>query len=312
MTSHADWKAAVEREIAGTPFERVMHKTGRTEALYTSLSRADEVLAKEVHALIVEPRPLVRTKVTLDNEHIGLSPALAIALQLGSADLASDENVTFSVPIGTDIWTEVAKLRALRLGWAKLQLARNRTLKWAHIVATGMSPALTLREPWVNLLRNAHVAFAALVGGADDFVLAPFDYGYRPHSELGRRIALNVRHVLEEEGRVAKVKDPAHGSFAIESMMCGILRQAWSILELIDAAGGYESFVLTGAMRALVDDDHSDRREALRAGAVKITGITSFADCAPEELNGYPGSVLGEPVPALMQWSDEAAIKGGA
>ncbi len=324
MTSFAAWKAAVEKEIDGASFDDVMIKRllggTRREALHTSLSDADVILAKEAHALIVEPRPpadlsaLPPARASLDEglARFGIGPALQLAMHLASADAWSDRdsNVTFEVSIGSDIWTEVAKLRALRLGWAKLQVLRKRTPKWAHIIATSVSPALTLREPWVNLLRNAHVAFASIVGGADDVVLVPFDIGYRPQSELGRRMVHNVRRLIEHEGQLAKVKDPAHGSFAIEALSCQLLRHAWAILERIDSAGGYAAFHASGALHALCDADIAERTKLIRSGALNVTGITAFVDRDPEKLGGYPTSVLGVADPQSMEWTCEAAIDG--
>jgi hypothetical protein len=323
MSSYEEWKNAALRELGGTSFAGLpqMFRSHDVDPLYTALSPADEALAKEAHALICEPRPpidaghvpSIRQAIDDATGQIHVGPVLALAVHLAEADSRSrqgGEPQIFEVPLGGEIWIEVAKLRALRLGWAKLQVLRKRTPTWAHLIATGASPMLTLREPWVNLLRNAHVVFAAMVGGADDVVLAPFDYGYEPPSELGRRMVDNVRHVLEEEGLLTKVKDPAHGSFAVESLTCTLLREAWKILERIENEGGYPAFVASGALSALYEAESEQRKKELATGLPALTGITSFADHAPEALRGYPTSVLGTPNREKLDWTIEA--KGDA
>ncbi len=319
MSSYAAWKAAALRELGGTSLEEFPQapRSLYVDPLYTALSPADEALAKEAHALVCQPRPPIAPRHVppihraIENAISGiqLGPVLQLAVQLARADSCPQqvgEAQTFEVPIGGDIWVEVAKLRALRLGWAKLQVVRKRTPTWAHIIATGVSPMLTLREPWVNLLRNAHIVFAAMVGGADHIVLAPFDYGHAPPSELGGRMVDNVRRVLEEEGLLTKVKDPAHGSFAVESLTCTLLRDAWKILERIENEGGYSAFVASGALSALYEAEFAQRKEELASGIPTITGITSFVDRAPEALNGYPTSVLGTPNREKLDWTFEA------
>ena len=79
---------------------------------------------------------------------------------------------------------------------------------------------LSRYDPWVNLLRGTIACFAAGVGGADAITVEPYDLLVEPGtvSELGRRMARNTQIILIEESHLAKVIDPAGGSWYVESL----------------------------------------------------------------------------------------------
>ena len=59
-------------------------------------------------------------------------------------------------------------------------------------------------------------AFAAGVGGADAVTVAPFDAALGLPTPFSRRIARNTQALLVEESHVARVIDPAGGSWYVE------------------------------------------------------------------------------------------------
>ena len=82
-------------------------------------------------------------------------------------------------------------------------------------------------DPWVNMLRTTVASFAAGVGGADAVSVLPFDTALGLPDAFSRRIARNTSSLLISESHVAKVVDPAGGSYAVEKMTDDLANSAW-------------------------------------------------------------------------------------
>ena len=131
--------------------------------------------------------------------------------------------------------------------------ARRRAV---HAVA---SPTMyTRRDPYVNLLRGTLAGFAAGVGGADAVTVAPFDAALGASTPFSRRIARNTQSLLVMEAHLARVIDPAGGSWFVESLTDGLARAAWAFFQELEAAGG--------AVAALDSGLVAERTAAVRAG----------------------------------------------
>lgn len=137
---------------------------------------------------------------------------LRAALRSGAA--------AFLVPVDTLYFQEIAKFRALR---------RLFDHEIRVVAITGMTHQ-TLYDPHVNLLRATTGAMAAILGGCDALIVRPFDEVRGERGELGRRLARNTQHLLREESHFDVLRDPAAGSWYIESLT----------QELVDAARGDE------------------------------------------------------------------------
>ena len=76
--------------------------------------------------------------------------------------VAAAELVGFSLSVGRDVLVEIAKLRALRVVWAKVLAAAGvaAPAPWIHAVSSEREMAR--RGPWNNLLRGTTGAFAAI------------------------------------------------------------------------------------------------------------------------------------------------------
>src|SRR3954470_7581978 len=96
----------------------------------------------------------------------------------------------------------------------------------------------TRRDPWVNLLRTTVACFAAGVGGSDVVTVQPFDAALGLPDRFSRRIARNTQNLLVEEGSLARVLDPAGGSWYVESLTEDLAQAAWAWFTEIERAGG--------------------------------------------------------------------------
>ena len=146
----------------------------------------------------------------------------------------------FVVGIGANLFAEVAKFRALRMLWAQVVEAfggdaeAQKINLYAH---TGMLDKSEL-DPYVNMLRTTVEAFAGAVSGIDGMHIAPFDATARPPDAFSRRIARNQHLVLQQEANLARLVDPAGGSWYVEYLTQEITKAAWAIFQQIEAASG--------------------------------------------------------------------------
>ncbi|MBL7873957.1 MAG: hypothetical protein JNM78_20255 [Cyclobacteriaceae bacterium] len=146
-------------------------------------------------------------------------------------ELISDQNnlkqvigcIAFSVSIGTDIFLEIAKLKALRNLWYQIQGAFGVTeMIPLHIHARSAVWSKEAFQPHGNMIKSTVAAISAIAGGCDSITLEPEG---NDHTE--NRIALNVSSILREESYLSKVADPTAGSYYIDSLVAVLSEKAW-------------------------------------------------------------------------------------
>jgi methylmalonyl-CoA mutase len=137
---------------------------------------------------------------------------------------------------------------------------------------------LSAYDPWVNLLRNTVACFAAGTGGADAVTVLPHDRvsAGPSSSDLGRRLARNIQALLLEESHLARVIDPAGGSWYVESLTDELARAAWEWFQQIEAGGGMVAALTQGLVQARLDATWQARLARLASGADPITGVSEF------------------------------------
>jgi methylmalonyl-CoA mutase len=211
--------------------------------------------------------------------------------------------------VGRNVFTGIAQLRALRLLWSKVLTAWG-VAPPAPEVHVALNPSMLTRlDPWVNLLRGSHGAFAALVGGADVLEVAPFDSALGVPEALGRRIARNTPLVLTEESHLGRVADPAGGSFFLEQLTDTLARQAWARFRSVEGAGGLLASMRRGGPQRELFADARKRGNAIGHRKVPITGVSEFALPTEPVLQRRPhptppGSPGIDPVPLRSDAAD--------
>lgn len=128
--------------------------------------------------------------------------------------------IYFKLSIGQDFFTEIAKVRTLRL-------MTNRVLEeykcYSPIAINGFLDTAhwQLVDQENNLLRASSSTCAAVIGGYDELYIPPFKEG-------GERLSLNIHHLLKEEAYLNKVLDAASGSYFIEYLTHELIKKSWS------------------------------------------------------------------------------------
>lgn len=192
---------------------------------------------------------------------------------------AATGQIEFRVAVASDVFMEIAKLRALRWLWAEIVRAAGGSddAARAPIHAVTSPRTRTRRDPWVNMVRDTTQAFAAHVGGADAVTTTGFDALWGPSDPLARRIALNAQVLLDEEAHVTRVADPAGGSWYAEALTDALARAAWEAFSAIEREGGMQGALASGRAAREIDEVARTRLARIAGRELAIIGVNEFA-----------------------------------
>jgi methylmalonyl-CoA mutase len=279
---------------------RIIHNAGGSEAqeLAFTLAAAVDVL-----------RALEATGLTLD---------------------AARTLIYFRLAADADEFLTIAKFRAVRKLWARVEAACGLTPEPTIVHAETAWRMMTRRDPYVNMLRATIAVTAAGVAGADAISVLPHTAALGLPDGLARRVARNIQLVLLEESNLDKTADPAAGSGAIEKLTEEICGAAWSQFQAIDAAGGawaaLEQGLIqreVGKVRAMREAAAAKRKDAMtgasdypnlheRHSSVLAPASMQKASDAKASIEPLPSIRLAAPFEALRDKSDQALAKQGA
>jgi methylmalonyl-CoA mutase len=247
-------------------------------------------LAVEVAARTPNLRTLLASGPTVadaggsEAQEIGylLGTATAYLRELTEAGLSVDgaaRQIELEVAADVDIFTTIAKIRALRFTWAAVLQQSGVAFDGdhdgiVHISAVSSYRTLTVVDPWVNLLRGTAACLGAVLGGADTVTIAAFDGVDAQPGPLGRRLARNTQLILADESGIGRVLDPAGGSWYVESLTDALAAKAWEVFQRIEAAGGPRAAMPDLAEQIAAVAAQRDRAIARRRRP--ITGVSEF------------------------------------
>jgi methylmalonyl-CoA mutase len=184
----------------------------------------------------------------------------------------------FRLSASADQFTTIAALRAARRLWDRVGEASGaapgaRAMRQHAVTSDVMT---TRHDPWVNMLRTTVACFAAGVGGADVVTVQPFDAALGLPDAFARRIARNTQNLLVEEGHLARVLDPAGGSWYVESLTEDLAQAAWAWFTEIERAGGLPAALRSGLVGDRIAAAWAERSERLAHRTDAITGVSEF------------------------------------
>jgi len=212
-----------------------------------------------------------------------LAFALALAVDylraLESGGIALDRAraaISFRLVADADQFLTIAKFRALRLLWSRVEAACGLTPKPLFVAAESAWRMLTQRDPYVNMLRATMATFAAGLAGANAVTVLPHTLALGLPDAFARRVARNTQLILLEESNLAKVADPAAGSGGIESLTKDLCEAGWSLFQAIEKSGG----AFAALQQGLIQDKVETTRKARAANIAKrkdvLTGASQF------------------------------------
>ncbi|MFC7326349.1 methylmalonyl-CoA mutase family protein [Marinactinospora rubrisoli] len=221
------------------------------------------------------------------------------AAGLPLADAAA--RLEFRFAATADQFLTIAKLRAARAMWHRVTEVcglpeRHRAMRLHAVTSAAM---MTRRDPYVNMLRTTLAAFAAGVAGADAVTVRPFDDALGLPDDFARRIARNTQTLLLEEAHVARVADPAGGSFYVERLTAELYAKGWAYLQRLEAAGGAAAALSSGLVAEDLREMWQRRRADLAHRRTPLTGVSEFPDLAEPAVRREPAPDVPAAAPAL-------------
>ena len=239
--------------------------------------------------------------------------------------------IEFRLSADADQFLTVAKFRALRALWARVEQACGLTPRPAFISADTAWRMMTRRDPWVNMLRTTIAAFSAGIGGADALTVLPFTSPIGLPDRFARRVARNAQLLLLEESNIARVADPTAGSGGIEALTENLCRAAWALFQEIEQAGGAPAALEKGLIQDKVAKVRAEHEAATAHRKDVLTGTTDYPNLGETDVQvldikpvplGQPVANfkypplqpirLAEPFERLRDASDRMLAKSGA
>jgi methylmalonyl-CoA mutase len=258
--------------------------------------------------------------------------AVAYLRALSDAGVALDvarRMIFFRLAADADEFLTIAKFRALRKLWARIEQASGLTPQPAFVSAQTAWHMMTKHDPYVNMLRTTIAVTAAGVGGADAISVLPFTLAIGLPDRFARRVARNMQLILLEESNLYRVADPAAGSGGIEALTGEIAQTAWNLFQEIEAAGGAGKAIPQGLLQKKVAETRAARQTNVARRKDAITGTSDYPNLGelpvkvldvphvtlPAESASFeplPSTRLAEPFEALRDASDRFFAKTGA
>jgi methylmalonyl-CoA mutase len=208
-----------------------------------------------------------------------LATAVAYLRALEGAGVALDDAnsmVYARLSADADQFLTMAKFRALRLLWARIEQSCGLAPKPLFIAADTAWRMLTQRDPYVNMLRATMATFSAGLGGANAISVLPHTLALGLPDPFARRTARNTQLVLQEESNLAKVSDPAAGSGGIETLTQQLCEAAWSLFQETEQAGGIFTSLAQNLIQRKVAATRAVREINIARRKEVLTGASEF------------------------------------
>ncbi|MFE6619210.1 methylmalonyl-CoA mutase family protein [Streptomyces sp. NPDC008086] len=273
-------KEAARGNLGGDPLGHEA-RTGKPSA-FAPVAALARLCAEEypgLRALTVDALPYHEAGGSAAQE-LGSSLATGVAYlrELTEAGLTVEQacaQLEFRYAATADQFLTIAKLRAARRLWARVtEVCGAPTAQVQHAVTSPVM--MTRRDPWVNMLRTTVATLAAGVGGADAVTVLPFDHALGLPDAFARRIARNTSTILIEESHLARVIDPAGGSWYVESLTDELARAGWEFFQRIEQAGGQAAVLRSGQLRQDLAATWEARSGKLAKRREPVTGVSEF------------------------------------
>ncbi|MCO5129887.1 MAG: methylmalonyl-CoA mutase subunit beta [Xanthobacteraceae bacterium] len=212
---------------------------------------------------------------------------LAFVLATGVAYLRALEQAGLSLEQARDViearlsadadqFLTMAKFRALRLLWARVEDACGLAPKPLFVTGETAWRMLTRRDSDVNMLRATIATFAAGLGGANAVSVLPHSLAVGLPDAFARRVARNTQLILLEESNLARVADPAAGSGGIETLTRQLCDSAWALFQEIEKAGGAFAALQAGLIQSQVATVREARAGDIARRKAVVTGVSEF------------------------------------
>jgi len=217
---------------------------------------------------------------------IELAYTLADGLEYIKTGIASGMDIDSFAPrlsffwaIGMDHFSEIAKMRAARMLWAKIvkdfnpKNPKSLALR-THCQTSGWS--LTEQDPFNNVARTAIEAMAAALGGTQSLHTNALDEAIALPTDFSARIARNTQIYIQEETKITKTVDPWAGSKFVEKRTEEIANKAWELLKEVEEYGGMTKAIEQGIPKMRIEEAAAKKQARIDSNQDTIVGVNKY------------------------------------
>ena len=186
-----------------------------------------------------------------------------------------------------DFFEEIAKFRAARRYYARMMKeefgASNPDSMRMRFHTQTAAATLTKPQPYINIVRTAIQALAAVLGGTQSLHTNGLDEAYTIPSEFAMKLALRTQQIIAEETNVTQVIDPLGGSYYIERLTADIEAGIRRYLDIIDELGGTLACIESNYFQKEIADFAYEFAQRKASGDRTVIGVNKFVDAAEEQ-----------------------------
>ncbi|MBW2569389.1 MAG: methylmalonyl-CoA mutase [Deltaproteobacteria bacterium] len=225
--------------------------------------------------------------------------------------------LSFFFGIGMNFFMDIAMLRAARFLWAgimgRFEPKNPKSLMLrTHCQTSGWS--LTEQDPYNNIIRTTLECLSATLGGTQSLHTNSFDEAVGLPTELSARIARNTQLIVQEESRICNVVDPLGGSYYVEALTNGIIRESKKIMKEVEDLGGMARAIESGMPKLRIEESAAIKQARIDQGKDVIVGVNKYRidGEAPLDVLEISDSVRDEQVARLKEIKtkrDSAVVK---
>ncbi len=226
---------------------------------------------------------------------IELAYTLADGLEYIRTGIASGMDIDAFAPrlsffwaIGMDHFSEIAKMRAARMLWAKIvkqfnpKNPKSLALR-THSQTSGWS--LTEQDPFNNVARTTIEAMAAAFGGTQSLHTNALDEAIALPTDFSARIARNTQIYIQTETGITKTVDPWAGSTFVEQRTQEIAEKAWELIQEVETLGGMTKAIEKGIPKLRIEEAAAIKQAKIDSAQDTIVGVNKYQLEKEDELN---------------------------
>lgn len=187
--------------------------------------------------------------------------------------------LSFFWAIGMNHFTEIAKMRAARMLWAKLvkqfdpKNPKSLALR-THSQTSGWS--LTEQDPYNNIGRTCIEAMAAALGHTQSLHTNALDEAIALPTDFSARIARNTQIYIQDETQICREVDPWAGSYYVESLTHELANKAWALIQEVEELGGMAKAIETGIPKMRIEEAAARTQAKIDSGTQTIVGVNKY------------------------------------
>ncbi|MFT3875616.1 MAG: methylmalonyl-CoA mutase [Propioniciclava sp.] len=187
--------------------------------------------------------------------------------------------LSFFWAIGMNFFTEVAKMRAARMLWARLvkengaKNPKSMSLR-THSQTSGWS--LTAQDVFNNVTRTCLEAMASTQGHTQSLHTNALDEAIALPTDFSARIARNTQLFIQQESGTCRPIDTWGGSAYVERLTNELASKAWALIEEVENAGGMAKAIEAGIPKMRIEEAAARTQARIDSGRQPVIGVNKY------------------------------------